>query len=110
MIPTSALISKKLDTKKQISLAIKKYSLQSKSLLAIKISSGASKSFGRWARSLVLGNNCLQLVNVGSSEVSNLCLVLQEDKGWHCSHLKLLCNVFAVINVDLEEDHVVHGL
>ena len=74
MTPTSALISKKLDTKKQISLAIKKYSLQSKSLLAIKMSGdgGQSKSFGRWARSLVLGNNCLQLVNVGSGQVGNL--------------------------------------
>merc|ERR1719458_70970 len=77
-----------------------------------KSSLSASNSSGRWVAgfSPVLGNDCLQLVNVRPSQVGNLCFVLQEDKGWHRSHLILLCNVFALVDIDLEEDHVVHGL
>ena len=69
VIPTrafSTLISYKMDTEKQIRLAIKK-----------NIAGDHDKWFWNesiWTVgcSLVLGNNCLQLVNVGSSEVGNL--------------------------------------
>ena len=69
VIPTrafSALISYKMDTEKQISLAIKK------NIAGDHDKWFWNKSIWTVGSSLVLGNNRLQLVNVGSGEVGNL--------------------------------------
>merc|ERR1719210_1881457 len=109
----------------------KSYYCASKSLAGNKIILSQSETvvgetnFGRqWPRfstckvaitaliafSLVLRHDRLQLVDVGASEVCHLFLVLQKDEGWHRGHLVLLRNVFALVDVNLEEDDVVHGL
>ena len=78
---------------------------------------------------LVGGHNLLQLVNIGPSHVGDLGLVLEEDEGRHSSdlrkqiplfcfignnlknsHLVLGSNILAIINVNLQDDHVAHGL
>ena len=74
------------------------------------------------------GNNLLQLLHIGASHVGYLGLVLEEDEGRHGrdltnkftisllgdnphnSYLVLRSNVLAIINVDLQDDHVAHGL
>ena len=77
--------------------------------------------------SLVGGNQLLQLLHIGSSEVGNFGLVLDVDEGRHGGdlannvtslsrriisllYLILSSNVLTVVNVHLEEDDVVHGL
>ena len=55
-----------MDTEKQISLAIKKH------IAGNQNEWFWNKSIWTVGSSLVLGNNRLQLVNVGSSEVGNL--------------------------------------
>merc|ERR1719400_1108918 len=59
---------------------------------------------------LVGGHNLLQLLNVGASQVGYLGLVLEEDEGRHGGDLMLRSHVLTVINVDLQDDHVAHGL
>ena len=53
---------------------------------------------------LVGGHNLLELVHIGSSEISHLGLVLEEDEGWHRSDLVLGSNVLAIININLQSN------
>ena len=51
---------------------------------------------------LVSGDDLLELVHIGSSEVSHLGLVLHEDEGRHGGDLVLGSNVLAIININLQ--------
>merc|ERR1711915_511315 len=59
---------------------------------------------------LVLSHQGLQPVHVGSGQVGDLGLGLNEDEGRHGGDLVLGGHVLAVVNIDLEEHHVVHRL
>ena len=51
---------------------------------------------------LVSGDDLLELVHIGSSEIGHLGLVLHEDEGRHSGDLVLRSNILAIININLQ--------
>merc|ERR1719369_994277 len=52
----------------------------------------------------------LQLLYVSSLQFCNLLTLLEEDESWHCSDLVLRGHLLNVVNIHLDEDHVLQRL
>lgn len=59
---------------------------------------------------LVLGDGILQLLKVCTGKVGQLLAILEEHEGRHSGNLVLHSNVFTLVHIDLQEDHVGHLL